>query len=99
MNFSPIYLFETFVNGLFLLRELLYVTIIHLSLQKRQEIYLELKILSFIYLKIHAILYRMTCTYFQIVIAYLSAMTRKSGKRTKGPKPFTAEDKEKFKEL
>jgi uncharacterized protein len=30
---------------------------------------------------------------------YLSAMARKSGKRTKGPKPFTAEDKEKFKEL
>ncbi|WP_427127410.1 YaiI/YqxD family protein (plasmid) [Priestia megaterium] len=30
---------------------------------------------------------------------YLSAMARKSGKRTKGPKPFTSEDKEKFKEL
>jgi uncharacterized protein len=30
---------------------------------------------------------------------YLSAMARKGGKRTKGPKPFTAEDKEKFKEL
>jgi uncharacterized protein len=30
---------------------------------------------------------------------YLSAMARKSGKRTKGPKPFTAEDKEKFREL
>ncbi|MGN4422349.1 YaiI/YqxD family protein [Bacillus cereus group sp. MYBK30-1] len=30
---------------------------------------------------------------------YLSAMVRKSGKRTKGPKPFTAEDKEKFREL
>ncbi|KGM45265.1 YaiI/YqxD family protein [Neobacillus niacini] len=27
---------------------------------------------------------------------YLSAMARKSGKRTKGPKPFTAEDREKF---
>jgi hypothetical protein len=26
-------------------------------------------------------------------------MVRKSGKRTKGPKPFTAEDKEKFREL
>lgn len=30
---------------------------------------------------------------------YLSAMARKSGKRTKGPKPFTAEDKEKFRML
>ena len=30
---------------------------------------------------------------------YLSAMVRKSGKRTKGPKPFTAEDKEKFRVL
>lgn len=30
---------------------------------------------------------------------YLSAMARKSGKRTKGPKPFTSEDREKFKEL
>jgi len=30
---------------------------------------------------------------------YLSAMARKSGKRTKGPKPFTTEDKEKFREL
>lgn len=30
---------------------------------------------------------------------YLSAMARKSGKRTKGPKPFTAEDKEKFRSL
>lgn len=30
---------------------------------------------------------------------YLSAMVRKSGKRTKGPKPFTDEDKEKFREL
>jgi uncharacterized protein len=30
---------------------------------------------------------------------YLSAMARKSGKRTKGPKPFTAEDKEKFRRL
>ena len=30
---------------------------------------------------------------------YLSAMARKSGKRTKGPKPFTAEDREKFREL
>lgn len=26
-------------------------------------------------------------------------MVRKSGKRTKGPKPFTAEDKEKFRAL
>ena len=30
---------------------------------------------------------------------YLSAMARKSGKRTKGPKPFTSEDREKFKRL
>ncbi|MFK9093900.1 YaiI/YqxD family protein [Bacillus salipaludis] len=30
---------------------------------------------------------------------YLSAMARKSGKRTKGPKPFTAEDREQFREL
>lgn len=30
---------------------------------------------------------------------YLSAMIRKSGKRTKGPKPFTNEDREKFREL
>lgn len=30
---------------------------------------------------------------------YLSAMARKSGKRTKGPKPMTSEDKEKFREL
>lgn len=30
---------------------------------------------------------------------YLSAMARKGGKRTKGPKPFTSEDKEKFREL
>ncbi|WP_156290376.1 YaiI/YqxD family protein [Oceanobacillus salinisoli] len=30
---------------------------------------------------------------------YLSAMARKSGKRTKGPKPFTEEDRLKFKEL
>lgn len=30
---------------------------------------------------------------------YASAMARKSGKRTKGPKPFTAEDKKKFSEL
>jgi uncharacterized protein YaiI (UPF0178 family) len=30
---------------------------------------------------------------------YLSAMSRKSGKRTKGPKPFTSEDREKFREL
>ncbi|WP_338469646.1 YaiI/YqxD family protein [Niallia sp. XMNu-256] len=30
---------------------------------------------------------------------YLSAMARKSGKRTKGPKPFTAEDREKFREV
>jgi uncharacterized protein len=29
---------------------------------------------------------------------YLSAMARKSGKRTKGPKPFTSEDREKFRE-
>ncbi|WP_087974397.1 YaiI/YqxD family protein [Oceanobacillus rekensis] len=30
---------------------------------------------------------------------YLSAMARKSGKRTKGPKPFTVEDQEKFRVL
>ncbi|KPH74970.1 MULTISPECIES: YaiI/YqxD family protein [Bacillaceae] len=30
---------------------------------------------------------------------YLSAMARKSGKRTKGPKPFTEEDRMKFKKL
>lgn len=30
---------------------------------------------------------------------YLSAMARKSGKRTKGPKPFTAEDREKFRKI
>ncbi|WP_164214427.1 YaiI/YqxD family protein [Virgibacillus sp. YIM 98842] len=30
---------------------------------------------------------------------YLSAMARKSGKRTKGPKPFTDEDRKKFREL
>ncbi|MFD1037782.1 YaiI/YqxD family protein [Virgibacillus byunsanensis] len=30
---------------------------------------------------------------------YASAMARRSGKRTKGPKPFTAEDKMKFREL
>ncbi|MBM7660367.1 uncharacterized protein YaiI (UPF0178 family) [Bacillus mesophilus] len=30
---------------------------------------------------------------------YLSAMARKGGQRTKGPKPFTAEDREKFREL
>ncbi|MEC5425542.1 YaiI/YqxD family protein [Virgibacillus sp. C22-A2] len=30
---------------------------------------------------------------------YLSAMERKSGKRTKGPKPFTEEDRKKFSEL
>lgn len=30
---------------------------------------------------------------------YLSAMARKSGKRTKGPKPLTSEDREKFKKL
>ncbi|WP_428908103.1 YaiI/YqxD family protein [Niallia sp. Krafla_26] len=30
---------------------------------------------------------------------YVSAMIRKSGKRTKGPKPFTSEDREKFKEV
>ncbi|MFL2132566.1 YaiI/YqxD family protein [Desemzia sp. FAM 24101] len=30
---------------------------------------------------------------------YLSAMVRKSGKRTKGPKPFTNEDRDKFREL
>ena len=30
---------------------------------------------------------------------YLSAMARKSGKRTKGPKPFTSEDREKFRGL
>jgi len=29
---------------------------------------------------------------------YLSAMARKSGKRTKGPKPFTSEDRERFRE-
>ncbi|GHH99908.1 YaiI/YqxD family protein [Neobacillus kokaensis] len=30
---------------------------------------------------------------------YLSAMARKSGKRTKGPKPFTQEDREQFRAL
>ncbi|WP_066073074.1 YaiI/YqxD family protein [Neobacillus soli] len=30
---------------------------------------------------------------------YLSAMARKGGKRTKGPKPFTAEDREQFRAL
>ena len=30
---------------------------------------------------------------------YFSAMQRKSGKRTKGPKPFTNENKEKFRSL
>lgn len=30
---------------------------------------------------------------------YLSAMARKSGKRTKGPKAFTEEDREKFRKL
>lgn len=30
---------------------------------------------------------------------YLSAMIRKSGKRTKGPKPFTKEDRQKFQNL
>ena len=30
---------------------------------------------------------------------YVSAMVRKSGKRTKGPKPFTSEDREKFREV
>ena len=30
---------------------------------------------------------------------YLSAMARKSGQRTKGPKPFTTEDREQFREL
>lgn len=30
---------------------------------------------------------------------YLSAIARKSGKRTKGPKPFTTEDKQRFREL
>ncbi|GAB3807588.1 YaiI/YqxD family protein [Virgibacillus kimchii] len=30
---------------------------------------------------------------------YLSAMARKSGKRTKGPKPFTEDDRNKFREL
>lgn len=30
---------------------------------------------------------------------YFSAMARKSGKRTKGPKPFTAEDREQFRRL
>ncbi|MBG9587432.1 YaiI/YqxD family protein [Cytobacillus firmus] len=30
---------------------------------------------------------------------YLSAMARKSGQRTKGPKPFTAEDRERFRDL
>ncbi|MGB6178654.1 YaiI/YqxD family protein [Carnobacterium sp.] len=30
---------------------------------------------------------------------YLSAMIRKSGKRTKGPKPFTEENREKFRQL
>lgn len=30
---------------------------------------------------------------------YLSAMARKSGQRTKGPKPFTGEDREQFRDL
>ncbi|UCZ53758.1 YaiI/YqxD family protein [Bacillus shivajii] len=30
---------------------------------------------------------------------YLSAMARKGGQRTKGPKPFTAEDREQFRHL
>ncbi|EKN65931.1 hypothetical protein BABA_18082 [Neobacillus bataviensis LMG 21833] len=30
---------------------------------------------------------------------YFSAMARKSGKRTKGPKPFTTEDRDQFREL
>ncbi|QOY35985.1 YaiI/YqxD family protein [Anaerobacillus isosaccharinicus] len=30
---------------------------------------------------------------------YLSAVARRSGQRTKGPKPFTAEDREQFREL
>jgi len=30
---------------------------------------------------------------------YLSAMARKAGKRTKGPKPFTSEDRENFRKL
>jgi uncharacterized protein len=30
---------------------------------------------------------------------YLSSMARKSGKRTKGPKPFTPEDREQFRRL
>ncbi len=30
---------------------------------------------------------------------YFSAMARKGGKRTKGPKPFTAEDREQFRSL
>lgn len=30
---------------------------------------------------------------------YLSAMARKSGQRTKGPKPFTEEDREQFRDL
>ncbi|WP_449354571.1 YaiI/YqxD family protein [Virgibacillus natechei] len=30
---------------------------------------------------------------------YISSMARKSGKRTKGPKPFTAEDRGKFSKL
>ncbi|WP_246943505.1 YaiI/YqxD family protein [Bacillus pinisoli] len=30
---------------------------------------------------------------------YLSAMARKGGQRTKGPKPFTAEDREQFRKL
>lgn len=30
---------------------------------------------------------------------YLSAMARKSGQRTKGPKPFTTEDREQFRDL
>lgn len=30
---------------------------------------------------------------------YLSALARKSGKRTRGPKPFTEENRQKFKEL
>lgn len=30
---------------------------------------------------------------------YFSAMARKGGKRTKGPKPFTSEDREQFREV
>ncbi|WP_373995100.1 DUF188 domain-containing protein [Metabacillus litoralis] len=37
--------------------------------------------------------------YCKLQTRYLSAMARKSGQRTKGPKPFTAEDREQFRDL